>query len=536
MTPDLLDQLRASYDVVPVVLRLSADTITPVSAFAALSDLAQDAFLLESVERGENVGRYSFIGVAPRRKLTFERGCENPIPLLREELVPLRVYDEDKLPPFFGGAVGFFGFGVASWSERLPDGHANDTNIPDATLLFIDQVICFDHVKQELVVIANIFTKDEHSAHDLLTNANEKLDVIVERLRTAKVDLVPLEGGLIARPQDRAAQASRSSGDTERGTGYKPALQSNLSRSQFEQMVCDAKEQILAGEIFQIVLSQRWTTDYPTDEALNLYRVLRTVNPSPYMFLLRTDSCTLVGSSPEMLVRLDDGIAETRPIAGTRPRGKTVEEDHRFEEELRADPKENAEHLMLVDLGRNDVGRVAASGSVRVTQYAGVERYSHVMHLVSIVEATLREDKRAIDLFLSAFPAGTLSGAPKIRALELIDQFEPTRRGPYGGAVAYFGFSGSLDSCIAIRTVVLKDDVAYIQAGAGIVYDSVPETEYEETINKSAALKRAIEIAKSRLARPVILSEAKDHLATVAQDDSSSPSAPQNHSARGVLS
>jgi anthranilate synthase component I len=272
----------------------------------------------------------------------------------------------------------------------------------------------------------------------------------------------------------------------------------NMSRDSFLEMVARAKEEILAGEIFQIVVSQRWSGRFPTADALALYRTLRSINPSPYMFLLRTDSCTLVGSSPEMLVRLDNGVAENRPIAGTRRRGATAAEDRVLEEELLADPKERAEHLMLVDLGRNDLGRVCESGTVQVSDYAHVERYSHVMHIVSNVEGKLREDMRAIDLFLATFPAGTVSGAPKIRAMELIDALEPTRRGPYAGAVAYFGFSGSLDSCIAIRTAVLKDDVVHIQAGAGIVYDSVAESEYDETVNKSLALRRAVDLTLQR--------------------------------------
>lgn len=473
-----IDALRTAYDVIPVVRRLSADTLTPVAAFAALSDLGVDAFLLESVERGESVGRYSFIGVAPRRKLTFEPDCENPVALLREELVPLRVYGEKTLPPFFGGAVGFFGYGVARWSETLPDRHTAVPDVPDAVLLFIDQVVCFDHVKQELIVVANIFTKEDRPSDELLADAEKKLDTIIDRLRSARVDLIDV--------------GSDSGGEHDE---WEP----NMSRDDFLRIVGEAKDEILAGEIFQIVLSQRWTTRFPTGAALALYRTLRTVNPSPYMFLLRTDGCTLVGSSPEMLVRLTDRRAATRPIAGTRMRGSSLEHDQALERELRGDAKENAEHLMLVDLGRNDLGRVCRGGSVNVTQYAAVERYSHVMHLVSHVEGELRDDMRAIDLFLSAFPAGTVSGAPKIRAMELIDRLEPDRRGPYAGAIAYFGFSGSLDSCIAIRTVVLEDDLAYVQAGAGIVYDSIAENEYDETVNKSAALRRAVTLTKARL-------------------------------------
>jgi anthranilate synthase component 1 len=272
-----------------------------------------------------------------------------------------------------------------------------------------------------------------------------------------------------------------------------------MPRETFENVIRDAKEEIVAGEVFQIVLSQRWETDFPEAEALTLYRVLRSVNPSPYMFLLRTPECTLVGASPEMLVRVDGTRAETRPIAGTRPRGATPELDAELERALAADPKEQAEHLMLVDLGRNDLGRVCESGSVSVSDFCHVERYSHVMHLVTNVAATLRADRTPVDLFLSCFPAGTLTGAPKIRAMELIDAHEMTRRGPYGGAVAYFAFSGNMDSCIAIRTIVLANGRASVQAGAGIVYDSDPATEYEESMSKSAALKQAISIAKAVL-------------------------------------
>ena len=264
-------------------------------------------------------------------------------------------------------------------------------------------------------------------------------------------------------------------------------------------MIAAAKEEIVAGEIYQIVLSQRWETEFPGAEALMLYRALRSINPSPYMFLLRTAECTLVGASPEMLVRVDDDVAETRPIAGTLPRGKTAEEDRKLEVALLADPKENAEHLMLVDLGRNDLGRVCRSGSVEVTKFRYIERYSHVMHLVTDVRGRLRPDRTPVNLFLSCFPAGTLTGAPKIRAMELIDRFETTRRGLYGGAVGYFGFSGNLDSCITIRTIVLARDRATVQAGAGIVYDSDPTREYEECVNKSMALRQAISLAKALL-------------------------------------
>jgi anthranilate synthase component 1 len=458
-----------NYDVIPVVRELSADTLTPLVAFSALAAQGEEAFLFESVERGENLGRYSFVGFEPRRSLPIDATVADPVKLLNDELVPLRVEGEDKLPPFFGGAVGYFGYGVARWTERIPDSHPDDLGAPDAKLLFFDNVVVFDHVRQKLYVVANVF-KDSQG------DAEARLDRAVARLRSASVEPVEFP------PNPPAA-----------------TFTANHSRDSFEAMVRAAKEEIVAGEIFQVVLSQRWETGYPTSEALTLYRALRSINPSPYMFLLRTNELTLVGASPEMLVRVTGNRVETRPIAGTRPRGATREEDLEYETSLLADPKENAEHLMLVDLGRNDVGRVAASGSVEVTDYCRIERYSHVMHLVTDVHGTLRDGATPVDAFLSCFPAGTVSGAPKIRAMELIDGFENTRRGPYAGAVAYFAFNGNLDSCITIRTIVLAGDRAYVQAGAGIVYDSDPAAEYVETENKSAALRRAISVAKAIL-------------------------------------
>jgi anthranilate synthase component 1 len=451
---------------------LSADALTPLAAFNALAGGDTEAFLFESVERGENVGRYSFIGFDPRRTLRFDRDTSDPARQLRDELVPLRVYNEDKLPPFFGGAVGYFGYGVGGWSERIPDTRRDDINVPDAKLLFFDNVVVFDHVRQKMFVVANLFTADPHASLDAAT---ARLDRAVEKLRRASIE--PLEF------------------PPKADEGALPEFRATYSRDEFEQMVRDAKEEIVAGEIFQIVVSQRWDAEYPSSEALTLYRVLRSINPSPYMFLLRTAECTLVGASPEMLVRVTGDVAETRPIAGTRKRGKTREEDAELEASLLADPKERAEHLMLVDLGRNDLGRVCASGSVEVENFCSIERYSHVIHLVTDVHGKLREGSSPVDVFLSAFPAGTLTGAPKIRAMELIDRFEKTRRGPYGGAVAYAGFSGNLDSCITIRTIVLANGRAYVQAGAGIVYDSDPSYEFEETLSKSAALRQAVSAA-----------------------------------------
>ena len=474
MTGEEFEKLRGQYDVIPFVRELSADAITPVAAFAALSPAGKEAFLFESVERGENVGRYSFVGFEPRRNLLLDKSTADPVAVLNQELVPLRVFDEERLPPFFGGAVGYFGYGVSGWTERIPDSKGEDPPLPDAKLLFFDNVVVFDHVKQRLLIIANVFTADPKAS---VADAERRLDLATEALRGAGLELMAIP------PAGTTAE-----------------FETNLTRSQFEEMVRKGKEEIIAGEIFQIVLSQRWQTEFDEADALTLYRVLRSVNPSPYMFLLRTDECTLVGSSPEMLVRVGRGVAETRPIAGTRPRGKTPQEDRELGEDLAADPKENAEHLMLVDLGRNDLGRVCRSGSVEVTSFRRIERYSHVMHLVSDVRGVVRQDRSPLDVFLSCFPAGTVSGAPKIRAMELIDEMEPARRGPYAGAVAYVGFSGNLDSCITIRTIVLAGGRAFVQAGAGIVYDSDPAREWEETVNKSAALRQAVAGAKAAAA------------------------------------
>ncbi|MDX1584335.1 MAG: chorismate-binding protein, partial [Thermoanaerobaculia bacterium] len=407
LDPESLDALRREYDVIPVVRELSADTLTPVSAFDALSREESEAFLLESVDRGETLGRYSFIGIRPRRSLRFDRGARNPCATLEEELVPLKVWNEENLPPFVGGAVGFFGYGVARWRETLPDRNRDPVGMPDAKLLFFDDIVVFDHLMQKLYVIANVFSASPAASRPMLEEASNRVGSIVALLREATVDLTAV-------PADPEMAG----------------FDSNFEPADFLRAVDQAKEQISAGEAFQIVLSQCWSTEYPTGEALTLYRALRSINPSPYMFLLRMDEGILVGASPEMLVREHRGLAETRPIAGTRPRGRDAGKDEALERDLLADPKENAEHLMLVDLGRNDLGRVCQGGSVRVTEFGKVERYSHVMHIVSHVVGRLREDRRPIDLLLSAFPAGTVSGAPKIRAMEIIDELEPTRRGP----------------------------------------------------------------------------------------------------------
>ncbi|HXI12639.1 MAG TPA: chorismate-binding protein [Thermoanaerobaculia bacterium] len=471
-----LDELRLHYDVIPIVRRIALEGLTPAAVFREVARGSSDAFLFESAEAGET-GRYSFIGHDGRRSRRFERGEPDCAQKFRHELRPLRVHRREELPPFIGGAVGYFGYDVARWSEQIPDRHPSTTAIPDACLLFFDSAVILDHEDRTVTVITNLFATSDMDSKSLLTMGVQKVEDTVAsigRSRTAAT-------GSVVRLSSQPDHSARS-----------PVFTSNCSPDEFAEMVRRAQEEITAGEIFQIVLSQRWETAFPTSRSLELYEALRTLNPSPYMFLLRTKECTLVGTSPEMLVRVLDSTVATRPIAGTRARAATPEGDVALEAELRDDPKENAEHLMLVDLGRNDVGRVSKQGSVNVTEFAKVERYSHVMHLVSNVTGVLRDDVTSIDAFLASFPAGTVSGAPKIRAMELIDEIENARRGPYAGAVAYFDFGGNLDSCITIRTVVLVNDRALVQAGAGIVYDSDPDKEFIETENKAAALKQAI--------------------------------------------
>jgi anthranilate synthase component 1 len=461
-----LDDLRKDYDIVPIARELSADAITPVAAFAALSGDGE-AFLFESVERGENVGRYSFVGFEPRRSLRFDESTPDPVGVLNNELQPLRVYGEETLPPFFGGAVV-----LRLQRGRLDRAHpgfvSKRNRYPDARFFF-DNVVVFDHVKQRLYVIANIFTSDAHAS---IEEANARLDRAIERLRAARVELLAFP--------DKGADVT-----------FSP----NIPREDFEAVVRTAKEEIVSGEIFQIVLSQRWSTEFCESDALTLYRVLRSINPSPYMFLLRTPECTLVGASPEMLVRVDGTRAETRPIAGTRPRGATPAEDAALER-ASADPRAGwTPHAGRLRAQRSRPrSRQRLGLCLRLCPHRALQPRQFRHH-----RSNAGDDRSPVDLFLSCFPAGTLTGAPKIRAMELIDAHETTRRGPYGGAVAYFGFSGNMDSCIAIRTIVLAKGYASVQAGAGIVYDSDPAREYEEAMSKSAALKQAISVAKKVL-------------------------------------
>ncbi len=460
--------------LVPVYAELLADLETPVSAYVKLAASEPYSFLLESVEGGERLGRFSFIGARPRQLLTVSG--EDPLPVLAGALGRREVVRLPGLPRFVGGAIGYLAYDVVRFYEprvRLPD--VDVLGLPEAVFLLTDTVLVFDHVKHRMLALT-LVDADADITREYL-RAGERVEALVARLE---------------RPVGGQTSAALLSDQAKARDG---AVRSNLSPAAFGRMVERTLEYIRAGDIIQAVLSQRFVR--PTAAGpLAIYRALRHINPSPYMFLLALGDFHLVGASPEMLVRVEDGLVEVHPIAGTRPRGVTPEEDAVLEAELRSDEKERAEHIMLVDLARNDVGRVGVPGTVQVSQLMEVERYSHVMHLVSHVTAQLRPDRTPFDALRSCFPAGTLSGAPKVRAMEIISELEPDRRGPYGGAVGYVGFNGNLDTAITIRTVVLKDGRAYVQAGAGIVADSKPEAEYVETVNKARALLWAIDLAE----------------------------------------
>jgi anthranilate synthase component I len=491
LRPDIHEFLRLAKtsSLVPVVKSVTADLLTPVSAFLSVAEKEPHAFLLESVEGGEKVGRYTFLGARPYMRLigrgdqvVLERGRKREqrtggaLQVLRGLLrqhVPAYV---PGLPPFTAGAVGYFAYDTVRAFERLPERAKDDLHVPDCVLMFFDRLLAFDHVRHQIHIIA---TADV---------ANEDPRRAYER---AVHDIAQLERKL-ARGLPRRNLAATAAAAPER----KLRPKSSNSRAGFLRAVRKAKEYIAAGDVFQVVLSQRLAFD-PGARPFDIYRSLRTVNPSPYMYFLRLGDMTVLGSSPEMLVRVAGTRLDYRPIAGTLPRGADEQEDLKLEEKLRTDEKERAEHVMLVDLGRNDLGRVSEYGSVRVRDLMYVERYSHVMHLVSAIEGRLRSGFDALDAFTACFPAGTLSGAPKVRAMEIIEELEPVRRGVYGGSVLYADFAGNLDSCIAIRTMLLKGRHAYVQAGAGIVADSVPEREFEESMNKAQALVRAAELARS---------------------------------------
>jgi anthranilate synthase component 1 len=476
-------RLAADHDVVPVAREVYADLATPISAFMALSEGAAHAFLLESVIGGERLGRYSFLGVGAREVITARRGevvvenggvhgmaVDDPLTVVADRLSAGRVARVPGLPLFVGGAVGFVGYEAATGFERVPR-HGNDElGVPDMVFMMADVVVAFDHARRVLQVIAPV---RPGGAPELAYDAAlKRIDGYLRRI-------------------DRGPRGAELGAV---GVTREVPLQAHTSKEDFLASVVAAKEHIAAGDIFQVVLSQRFSAPYEGD-GLDLYRVLRAVNPSPYMFYIRTAEVTLVGSSPEPLVRVEDDTVLTRPLAGTRPRGADSAEDGRLRADLLADEKERAEHVMLVDLGRNDLGRVSAPGTVTVDELMEVEYYSHVMHIVSNVTGTLAPGKDAFDALRATFPAGTVSGAPKVRAMEIVADLEPAARGPYAGTVGYFGLDGAMDMCITIRTFVLAGGRAYLQSGAGLVADSEPEREYEECLHKARALHHALELA-----------------------------------------
>jgi anthranilate synthase component 1 len=471
-------------NLIPVYREIMADLETPVGAFLKL-DRGDCSFLLESVEGGEKWGRYCFLGGAPsiifqskgsRVQITRNGHVEvrdggDPLDALKQLMAEYHAVEVEGLPRFFGGAVGYLTYDMVRFFERLPDRTIDDLNVPDAMFMITDTIVIFDHMLQKIKVVSNALVDGppEKAYQQAIVN----IEQLIARLRQ------PVPPRPISQP-----------------TSAPLTLTSNFTKEAYERVVESAKEYIRAGDIIQVVPSQRFTAAIDVD-AFDIYRTLRTVNPSPYMFYLKFGELKLVGSSPEVNVRLEGSLIELRPLAGTRRRGRSAAEDLEIATELMHDPKERAEHIMLVDLGRNDVGRVAKIGSVKVTELLQIEKYSHVMHLVSHVVGELAEGKDCYDVMRATFPQGTVSGAPKVRAMEIIEELEPTKRGPYAGAVGYFGYSGNMDTCIALRTMTVKGTLAYLQAGGGVVADSVPALEYEETLNKARALMRAIELARA---------------------------------------
>ncbi len=466
-------------NLIPVYREIVADMETPVSAYKKIE--SKNSFLLESIEGGEKIARYSFLRPTPKailkskgNAIEIKEGSKvrkfkgNPFDALKDMLKHYRPVKIPALPRFSGGAVGYIAYDMVRYIEDIPDKNKDDIKLPQTLFLLSDTVLAFDHIKKKIIVIANAFVgKDAGKAYEA---AKKKIDSLVKKLNEKLKQEKP--------------KAKKSVKEVK--------IKSNMTKEEYEGAVSKAKEYIKAGDIIQVVPSQRFETSFK-GEPFDVYRALRTINPSPYMYYLHFGDLKIIGSSPEVMVRFEDGIATVRPIAGTRKRGETPEEDEKLAKELLADAKERAEHVMLVDLGRNDLGRVCDFGSVRVTEEMVIEKYSHVMHIVSNVSGKLKKDKDAFDLLMASFPAGTVTGAPKVRAMEIIDELENVKRGPYAGAIGYFSFSGELDTCITIRTIIIKGGKAYVQAGAGIVADSVPEREYQETVNKAKALFKAIE-------------------------------------------
>lgn len=478
--------LAQNNNIIPITLSFYADMDTPISVFKIL-ERDKFCFLLESADGDREFARYSFVGRNPfmifksygdKITVTDRSGEEHtetgdPIKALREMCERFKSPVLPDIPQFSGGAVGYFAYDVVRLSEYLPNPPKDDLNQPDMHFMFTDELVAFDHEKKKLIIIVNLHT-DGESGEDSL---REKYDGVTERLLKIRDEIFSAKRGLIKQNKCECGE-----------------VESNLTKEQFCANVEKAKEYIKNGDIFQVVPSQRFSMKTNVDP-FNAYRAIRLINPSPYMYYLKLDDYQIAGASPELLVRVENKTVQTSPIAGTRPRGSNSDEDEALARELAADEKENAEHVMLVDLGRNDIGKVCEFGSVNVTKFKYIQYFSHVMHMTSDVKGVMREDKSVFDALCAALPAGTLSGAPKVRAMEIIDELENVRRGIYGGAICYVGFNGNLDSCITIRTSLFKNGRAYVQAGGGIVYDSIPEKEYEESVNKSMAMITAIKKA-----------------------------------------
>jgi len=472
-TLEEVKNLRKQGTMVPIYREIVADLETPVSAFLKVNRNGR-SFLLESVEGGERMARYSFIGTEPYKVLTVRREDKtDPLPLIAEELNKHKIVPVSGLPKFCGGAVGYLAYETVTHFEELPSPEQDSLGLPEAVFMFVDTMLAFDHVMHKIKVLSHVHL--DGNIEQAYQEAVDRIDSLVSRL-SQPLQLSPQEAATVHPEID-----------------YQ--LSSNFSQEQFEAGVLKIKQYITEGEAIQVVLSQRLAQR--TDVApFEIYRALRTINPSPYMFFLDFTDFHIIGASPEILLTVEEGVVTTRPLAGTRPRGKTPAEDLLLEQELLNDEKERAEHIMLVDLGRNDIGRVSKPGTVEVSDLMDIERYSHVMHLVTNVQGRLQSDMTAFDALRACFPAGTVSGAPKIRAMEIIAELEPERRGPYAGAAGYFSFSGNMDMAIAIRTMVMNKGIAYTQAGCGIVYDSIPEREYAETMSKARALLKAISQAE----------------------------------------
>lgn len=471
-------------NLIPVYREILADIETPVSVLRKLQH-KDHVYLLESVEGGEKWGRYSFIGteagvafkvrgpnviIEEKGRVSTREHKGDPLSALRGLLGRYKPVVTPGLPRFFGGAVGYLGYDMVRYFEKLPEAPPDDLNLDESVFVISDALVIFDNIRHTIKVVACAYTDDADSPEEAYQAACRKIDSMIHLLSAPAPSSSPV-------PQ---------SDDV--------AFESNMTPDEYKAVVDKAKDYIAAGDVIQVVLSQRFSTPCPADP-VDLYRALRYVNPSPYLFFLKLDDLIMIGSSPEVMVRLEQNDVELRPIAGTRKRGKTEQEDRALADELLSDEKERAEHVMLVDLGRNDLGRIAETGSVQVNQYMVVEKYSHVMHLVSNVRAQLARGKDAFDVLAATFPAGTLTGAPKVRAMQIIDELESVRRGAYGGAVGYFSFSGNMDLCITIRTMVIKDGRIFVQAGAGIVYDSQPESEHQETQNKARGMQMAVKLA-----------------------------------------